>query len=194
MKKLTFILILALLGHTSQAQSDNDFDDSFPVILYPGSTNEYRVTAWNTNFTIPTIRVNFHESAGGKEAKVAAFNSVGAGISLGGGRLIVTTDNSNRVVSKKFKNTISGQVGFLFSVSNNTPDGSSNSVFAPVIGINILNFNFSVGREFGTQGLGQKKNFIAISYNLPISSIIPNSFYIFRKNEKPIKNSLDKND
>ncbi|MCS4229275.1 hypothetical protein [Sphingobacterium sp. BIGb0165] len=194
MKKLILIPIFALLGLTVHAQTDADFAENFPVNLYPGTTNEYKVTAWNTSFTIPTIRVNFHENARGNEAKVAAFNSVGAGVSLGAGRLIVTTDTNNRVVSKKFKNSFSGQVGFLFSVSNNTPDGSSNSVFAPVIGINVLNFNFSVGREFGSLAPEQKKNFIAISYNLPISSIIPNSFYIFRSNEKPIKNSLDKND
>lgn len=131
MKKLTLILILIPLVFMGYAQQDGDFDEHFPVNLYAGSTNEYKVTAWNTSFTIPTIRVNFHENARGNEAKVAAFNSVGAGVSLGGGRLIVTTDADNRVVSKKFKNSFSGQVGFLFSVSNNTPDGSSNSVFAP---------------------------------------------------------------
>lgn len=64
----------------------------------------------------------------------------------------------------------------------------------PVIGINVLNFNFSVGREFGSLAPEQKKNFIAISYNLPISSVIPNSFYVWKSNKKPIKHSIDKND
>lgn len=176
----------------SFCQTDTQMDTSSNFPLYPNSTNEYRVTGFNTNFVIPTVRVNFHNDIDNSTGRVSAFNSIGAGFSFGGGRLIVSTDSTNRVISKKFKNTFSIQTGFLFSISNNTPDGSSNSIFAPVIGINFLNFNLSTGIELGERSVNQKKGFVTLSYNLPISAILPNTYWIWAKNKKPIKYSLDK--
>lgn len=125
--------------------------------LKKSSTQEFKVTSINTNFILPSIRVNYFAETNGTQARVSAFNNLDVGVSWGGGRLITTTDEDYKITSKKFKNTISFQAGVLYSIVNTTE--SNTNTFALVGGVSLLNFNLSVGREFGTLSPNQKKFF-----------------------------------
>lgn len=158
--------------------------------LKKSSSQEFRVTALNANFIAPTVRVNFFDLPdGNSEAKVSAFNLIGAGISLGGGRLFTTTDENFNIKAKKFKNTFAIQAGVMYSILNTSEQNTN--VFATVFGISVLNFNVSVGREFGTLATGQKKVFTTISYNLPLSEIGVNSIYLLRGKKESEKVVFD---
>ncbi|MFD1770417.1 hypothetical protein [Sphingobacterium suaedae] len=178
MKSLILMAIAAFACNIAKSQDAHDYD---LLELEAEKTNVYNVNAWNTNFTIPSIRVNFKGNDAGNNANVVAFNSVGAGISFGKGRLVVSTDKSKQVIASKYKNTFSVQTGVLFAISSNSSDGESSNVFAPVLGFNVLNFNVSLGYELGNKSYQQKPIFLAISYNLAISDIVPNSFHLVRK-------------
>ena len=185
--KLIMLAILGLWLNISPAlsQGQDTLYRSFhnaTLGLIKNSTQEFQVTAINTNFILPTIRVNYFEEGNRTQARVSAFNNIGVGISVGGGRLITTTDDNYNLTSKKFKNTFSGQIGLLYSIDNTTQ--SQSSTFAVVAGITLLNFNLSVGREFGTLLDNQKKYFTSISFNIPLSEIGLNSMYLLRSNKK----------
>jgi len=148
------------------------------LTLKKSSTQEFLVRSFNTNFILPSIRVNYFSETNGTQARVSAFNNLGVGVSWGGGRLITTTDEDFKITSKKFKNTLSFQAGVLYSIVN-TSD-SNTSTFALVGGISLLNFNLSLGREFGTLSPNQKKFFTSLSFNIPLSDIGINSMYLTR--------------
>src|SRR5690606_38280671 len=88
------------------------------LTLKKNSTQEFLVTSINTNFILPSVRVNYFAESNGTQARVSAFNNLGVGVSWGFGRLITTTDEDYKITSKKFKNTISFQAGVLYSIVN----------------------------------------------------------------------------
>jgi hypothetical protein len=154
---------------------------------------KFRATVLSTNFTVPLVRVNFLERTPSNPTSLVStsfLNSAGAGINISRGEIDQTIDGNNNVASTSYYNDWGFQVGFLFAANSSsgtstTTTGSatttatpSNSVFAIAAGFSILNFQLGVGYELGTLAAAQKRGFLAISYAIPISSLIKGGYKI----------------
>ncbi|PAW93573.1 hypothetical protein CKK33_08725 [Mucilaginibacter sp. MD40] len=152
---------------------------------YPKSrTSEYKATALNTNFTIPLIRFNSTTGDPSMKGSVSLFNSIGAGFGINWGRMEVTTDSTGHVINSNMYSTFGLNLGVLFAA--NTNNGNTQNIFAPTLSISILNFQVGYGMELGTVSPNQKRGFVTIAYNIPVSKLIKGGFYILRRSKRPV--------
>jgi hypothetical protein len=150
------------------------------------TTLTYRNTIWSTNFSIPLVRFNFVEGDDKKQGDILLFNSIGAGIGWYKGRLERTRDNNGEIVNEEFSNSWGFNLGALFSAG--TGEDSKN-VFAPVINFSALDFQVGVGVELGTLTANQKREFITLSYAIPLYKLFKRSYRVTRGNRTPIESS-----
>lgn len=204
MKKI--ILAIALLGaiktvycqgqtqqQTQQQQQqrqpsvadNNRVGDDSKWEAYPsGRTSEYKATVLNTNFTVPLIRFNSTTGDNSMKGSVSLFNSIGAGFGINWGRMDVTTDNAGKVINTEMNNTFGLHLGVLFAA--NTNNGSSQNIFAPTLSVSILNFQVGYGMELGTVAANQKRGFVTVAYNIPLSKFIKGGFYLLRRSKRNV--------
>lgn len=159
--------------------------------LTPSSTLEFNATALTTNFNIPLLRFNRLNAATraleDRAGNVSFFNSIGAGVCLSWGTLRIVTDSESRIIDKEMINTIGLQLGLLFSAT--TSQGTSQNVFAPTVGLSLLNFQLGVGYELGKRGLNEEKAFFTLAYGIPVSKLMRGGFFVFRRSPSPVKNN-----
>lgn len=147
------------------------------------STSEYAVSILTTSFVVPAIRFNFQDNNSNRKGTVSAFSTIGAGVAWNAGRLTYVTDHTSQVINADFRNTIGFQIGVLFSASS---DSTQKNVFAPTVGINVLNFNIGFGYELGDLAAGDKPGFITIAYNISLANLANNAFHIVSRTAKPV--------
>lgn len=184
MKKLT-LTVMALISLYAKS-----FSQSYPA----DQTSEYAATVMTSSFTVPILRFNPIDNVPNKKGNVALFNSIGAGISFNAGRLFITADHNGKALVEEFKNTIGIQLGALFSV--NTSENETN-VFAPTVGIALLDFHVGIGHDFGTVDENQSRTFITIAYAVPLSKFTKKGFHLFKRSDSPVtenKKSIQKLD
>jgi hypothetical protein len=144
--------------------------------------------AWvlNTTFTVPIIRFNFLEnqqlSQERNKGNVNFFNSIGAGLGIGFGRLTETTNAERKIINTEMDNVIGVQLGFLFA-SNATSSNRTN-IFAGTAAISVLNFQLGYGYEFGSVGLNEKRGFLTLAYGIPVSKLVRGGFFVIEKEVK----------
>lgn len=159
--------------------------------LEPSKTLEYNATALTTNFNIPLLRFNRLNAATraleDRVGNVSFFNSIGAGVCLSWGTLRIVTDAESRIIDRDMINTIGVQLGFLFSAT--TSQGTVQNVFAPTVGLSLLNFQLGVGYELGKRGLNEEKPFLTLAYGIPVSKLMKGGFFVFRRSPNPVKNN-----
>jgi hypothetical protein len=162
--------------------------DAKPV----STTTEYKVWALTTNFSVPIVRFNFVNKVPGDSVKgnISFFNSIGAGIFLSRGRLDETTDANGNVINEDLNNIIGVQVGFLFSANVN--GSTTTNIFAPTIGVSILNFQIGYGYEFGTVSQNTKRGFLTVAYAIPVSKLIQGGFYIINRSNTAVNKAKKK--
>lgn len=164
-----------------------DFSKKFSTSAASGTTLNYKVTIWNTNFSIPLARFNFTKSATNKTGDLILFNSIGAGFGISWGELEETRNNQGIVRDQEFTSTGGIHLGFLFSAG--TGEDTKN-VFAPTFNLSLLDFQLGFGYELGTLSADQKPTFITLSYAIPLYKLKKGAFYIW-KGSKPINSILD---
>ncbi|WP_184549602.1 hypothetical protein [Mucilaginibacter sp. FT3.2] len=177
-----------------------------------GGVTKYSAWVLNTNFTIPLVRVNFlvnkPQNSTNSLASTSFFNSVGAGINISLGELDVTKDIGNNNTAIAFYNHIGFAFGFLFAANSSsgsttttnstttpttnasttsgastTTNSQSSTIFALVAGVSILNFQVGAGYELGSLTAGQRRGFLAISYAIPVSTLINGGYKILGVNK-----------
>lgn len=152
------------------------------------------VLTLNSNFILPITRFNFYDSTKNKNAfgRLQLFNSIGAGIGLNFGRLTETIEegSKNENIDQKFANAIGIQFGFLFSVDLKDPEPSN--IFAPTIGISILDFQLGWGYELGTKQLGETRHFVTLSYGIPIQKLTTKGTWILKEGSTTSEEKLIK--
>lgn len=158
--------------HLSSEDSKNAFKNSRIT---------YRATILNTHFTIPIVRFNQIKGNSSKDGNVTLFNSIGAGVSYSGGRLIDIRDSNGEIIDTKFNNTFGVSVGFLFSAGSNDDEGQDDNVFAPMISLNLLDFQLGFGVELGTRTEDQRRGFFTIAYSIPLYKLTGSKFRIIKK-------------
>ena len=177
--------------NTSADNSKMNIAELKNEMLPKSSTLEYKATAITTNFTVPLLRFNRLDATGraieGRMGNVAFFNSIGAGIGISGGTLKIVTDDQSRIIDREMINTLGFQLGFIFSA--NSSAGTNQNVFAPTIGITILNFQIGYGYELGNRGQNVHKGFYTLAYGIPVSKLIRGGFYVYRRTQDPVKNN-----
>lgn len=156
----------------------------FKNAVATGRTVKYKVTIWNTNFSIPLARFNFTKNTTQKAGDLMLFNSIGAGFGISAGELSETRDLQGHIVNQEFINTFGIHLGFLFSAG--TGD-DTNNVFAPTLNFSVLDFQIGIGYELGTLSENQRATFLTLSYAIPLYKLKKGGFWIW-KNAKPITN------
>jgi hypothetical protein len=174
---------LNLIKKAAEAAAAALEDEGFPK----SQTSEYTATVLNTNFTVPIIRFNRVENDPNKKGDVAFFNSVGAGIGINAGRLLITADEHGKAINHEMNNTFGVQGGFLFAA--NTKADATN-IFALTLSFSVLNFQVGYGYDFGSVPSEQKRGFYTISYGIPFSKFINGGFYVLKRSLNPV-NSKD---
>jgi hypothetical protein len=161
------------------------------VTAQPTTVEKYRAFFMTTNFVIPLVRFNILNKASQTTSigNVALFNSVGAGLDLSLGRLIVTKNNSTGDEDLEFSNRIGLQIGVLFAA--NSSAGTNANVFAPTIGITLLNFQIGAGYELGTTGTGETKFFATVAYGIPLAKLIDGGYWEIARWKRHKKNKED---
>lgn len=150
---------------------------------FKNSKITYRATILNTHFTIPIVRFNQIKDNSAKDGNVTLFNSIGAGVSYSGGRLTDIRDSNGEIIDTKFNNTFGVSVGFLFSAGSNDDEGQNGNVFAPMISLNLLDFQLGFGAELGTRTEDQRRGFFTIAYSIPLYKLTGSKFRIIKKGE-----------
>ena len=141
----------------------------------------YKATIFNTYFTVPIARFNRVTNDDNKEGNVLLFNSVGAGISIKGGRITDIRDSNGELIDTEFSNTYGASLGLIFSAgSTNSED---RNVFAPLLSIDLLDFQFGYGVELGTRELNQKKGFFTVAYSIPLYKLVKGKYRILLKSK-----------
>ena len=135
----------------------------------------YQTSIWSTNFSIPLVRFNFVKGDENKQGDILLFNSIGAGIGWYKGRLERTRDNVGEIVNEEFSNSVGINLGFLFSAG--TGEDTKN-VFAPVLNFCALDMQIGFGAELGTRSPNQKKEFITLSYAIPMYKLFKKGYRI----------------
>ncbi|HEK20139.1 MULTISPECIES: hypothetical protein [unclassified Mucilaginibacter] len=195
MKKILMVAILCSIVSIAFCQqqkqqgsksSNNDrVSDDAQWEPYPaGKTSEYKATALNTNFTIPLIRFNSTTGDPSMKGSVSLFNSIGAGFGINWGRMEVTTDNNGKIINTEMNNTFGINLGVLFAA--NTNNDNTQNIFAPTLSVSILNFQVGYGMELGTVAANQKRGFVTVAYNIPISKLLKGGFYLLRRSKRNI--------
>jgi len=148
--------------------------------------DQYSDWVLNTDFNLPAIRFNtFDRSKATEEqslGRLSVFNSVGAGISINRGFFteIKAAENPEHIITTQMKNKFGIHFGMLFSYPN---DSTKNFVFAPTIGLQILDIQFGLGYELGTIQRGENRLFYTLAYRIPIKKLY-NISYIRMKNKR----------
>jgi hypothetical protein len=157
----------------------------------PTTVEKYRAFFMTTNFVVPLVRFNILNKASQNTSigNVALFNSVGAGLDFSLGRLSVTKNNSTGDEDLEFSNRIGFQIGVLFAA--NSSAGTNANVFAPTIGITLLNFQIGAGYELGTTGTGETKFFATVAYGIPLSKLIDGGYWEIARWKRHKKNDKD---
>jgi hypothetical protein len=158
-----------------------------------GAPIRYKAAVLNTNFTVPLVRVNFlnnkPQNASNSLVSTSFLNSVGAGLNYSWGELDQTLDANGNDASIDYYNHFGFQLGFLFAANSSSgsstttttsPTTQSNTIFAIVGGISILNFQIGAGYELGSVTTGQKRGFLTISYAIPMSLLINGGYKIYQ--------------
>jgi hypothetical protein len=146
------------------------------------TTLTYKSQIISTNFTIPLVRFNFIENDATKQGDILLFTSIGAGIGYYWGRLERTRDNTGEIISEEFSNSFGVSVGALFSAG--TGDDTKN-VFAPIINFSMLDFQIGIGTELGTKADNQKREFITLSYSIPLYKLFRKSYRLVKVTPAP---------
>jgi len=133
----------------------------------------YPATIVTTNFTIPMARFNLVKNSEQKKGDILLFSSIGAGVGISGGRMLVIRDNEGKVVSEEFSNTFGLFVGFLFSAGTGE---QTKNVFAPTISLGILDFQIGVGKELGDISDNQKRTFYTLAYSIPLYKLVAKGY------------------
>lgn len=184
------VLLAVCAGAAPESRAQRTFDarlqDSIPVLLPPNSLIESRVIALTSSFTLPIIRFNLHKNLDSSSdhslGSVSLFNSIGAGVNLNIGRLYENTDGNSKVINAELQNAYGVQVGFLFAA--NTEDGNRQDVFALTGGVNILNFQFGGGYEFGHVVANQRRGFFTLAYSIHVDKLVRGGIYILKSSSK----------
>lgn len=140
------------------------------------TTLTYGAQVLSTNFTIPIARFNFVKNDTQKQGDILLFTSIGAGVGYYWGQLERTRDNTGEIINEEFRNRLGVNLGFLFSAG--TGEDTKN-VFAPVINFAVLDFQIGVGVELGTRSINQKKEFLTISYAIPIYKLFKKGYKLY---------------
>lgn len=136
------------------------------------TVTRYRVVALSTNFILPFARFNFTEADNKKEVgHLSLFKSVGAGFTLNYGRMTTTVEegSQNEDLDRKFYNAIGLNFGVLFSADLSAEQPTN--VFAPTIGLSLMDFAIGWGYELGTHTDGETGHFLTISYDIPLQKL-----------------------
>ena len=139
----------------------------------------YKATIFNTYFSVPIARFNRVKNDDNKEGNVQLFNSVGAGISLKGGRITDIRDSHGELIDTEFNNTMGVSLGVIFSAGS--ANGEDENVFAPVLSIDFLDFQLGYGVELGTRENNQKRGFFTVAYSIPLYKLVKGKYRIIKK-------------
>jgi hypothetical protein len=153
-------------------------------LILKSSTLIYKKTILSTNFSIPLVRFNFVTGDDQKQGDILLFNSIGAGFGYYWGRLERTRDDRGEIINEEFSNTFGVNVGALFSAGTGE---ESKNVFAPTINFAVLDFQVGVGIELGTRAENQKREFVTLSYSIPLYKLFKKSYRILRSYDIPIE-------
>lgn len=177
----TVFLIIYTFTVFAQSEKTNIIQGT-DSLLKSNYLQEFTISRFNTHFIIPKITLNsVEESSLDTHNNVLYFNSIGPRIPFVEKNVLVTADSSYYIVSSKFGNALLFQDGVLYHI---TPtELNPNNAFTSTRGLNILNFSLSVGKEFSNSNPSQRKKFVKISYNVPISGLISNNFYILKSSK-----------
>ena len=146
------------------------------------TTLTYKSQIISTNFTIPLVRFNFIENDSSKQGDILLFTSIGAGIGYYWGRLERTRDNTGEIISEEFSNSFGVSLGALFSAG--TGEDTKN-VFAPILNVSMLDFQIGIGTELGTKAANQKREFITLSYSIPLYKLFRKSYRLIKVTPAP---------
>ncbi|WP_426486048.1 hypothetical protein [Flavobacterium sp. 2] len=136
----------------------------------------------STNFTIPLVRFNFVEGDSQKQGDILLFTSIGAGVGYYWGQLERTRDNTGEIINEEFRNRFGINLGFLFSAGTGE---ESKNVFAPVINFAVLDFQIGIGTELGTRSANQKRQFLTLSYAIPVYKLFKKGYKIYAMEPEP---------
>ncbi|MBN9296249.1 MAG: hypothetical protein J0I41_04510 [Filimonas sp.] len=155
--------------------NDETLDNKF---IWNEKKNKVTFTGWalNSNFILPGVRFNFLKDPKNSKGSVEYFNSAGAGISFTYGNICIKDKNGNKITSTtdrddldiSMSNLFGISIGVLFSQSNT--DSSKRTIFAPMVGFQILDFHIGVGKELGTTN-DYKQVFMTITYAVPLQKL-----------------------
>jgi hypothetical protein len=144
-------------------------------LAFKNKTIKYKATIWNTNFSIPIARFNFTKNDdSNKFGDIQMFNSIGAGFGKSWGTMTDFRDENGHLENSDFANSFSIHGGFLFSA------GDEQNVFAPVLTIGLLDFQFGFGVELGTIKEDQERVFLTLGYAIPLYKLTKGK-YLFSK-------------
>ena len=148
-------------------------------LAFKNSKITYRATIFNTYFTVPIARFNQVKNDDTKDGNIQLFNSVGAGMSYRGGRITDIRDSNGELIDSEFNNTFGVSLGVIFSAGS--ANGDDTNVFAPVLAIDLLDFQLGYGIELGTREANQKKGFFTIAYAIPLYKLFKGKYRIIKK-------------
>jgi hypothetical protein len=146
------------------------------------TTLTYKSHIVSTNFTIPLVRFNFVENDATKQGDISLFTSIGAGIGYYVGRLERTRDSTGEIINEEFSNTFGVSVGAIFSAG--TGEDTKN-VFAPILNVSMLDFQIGIGTELGTRAENQKRQFVTLSYSIPLYKLFRKSYRLIKVSPTP---------
>lgn len=169
-------------SYISELEAINEFNAEKQALK--NTTLVYASTVISTNFSIPLVRFNFVEGDSQKQGDILLFNSIGAGIGIYRGRLERTRDKDGDIINEEFSNRFGASIGALFSAG--TGEDVKN-VFAPVLNMALLDFQIGFGVELGQLAPNQKREFVTLSYSIPLYKLFKKSYYLWSTTEKPIE-------
>ena len=157
-------------------------------------STQFRAWVLNTDFNLPAIRFTpFYPAYREKNhsmGRLSVFNSVGAGFSLNRGIFteLVDAQNPEEVISSQMKNRFGVHLGMLFSYPN---DSLKSFVFAPTLGLQLLDIQFGWGYELGTIQTGERRMFYTLAYRIPIKKLYNISYIRMKQRSKKDKKKKD---
>ncbi|MEO8238677.1 MAG: hypothetical protein ABI576_11255 [Flavobacterium sp.] len=175
---------------TEPTSGKSNFREVVPVVneykaeqqALKNTTLTYGAQILSTNFSIPLVRFNFVTDDDTKQGDILLFTSIGAGVGYYWGQLERTRDNTGEIINEDFRNRFGINLGFLFSAG--TGEDTKN-VFAPVLNFAILDFQLGIGTELGTRSPNQKREFITLSYAIPMYKLFKKGYKIYARDKLP---------
>jgi hypothetical protein len=178
MKKIAILtLFLVSIALSSYSQDTSKVKPSPKKVKSIPSDTEVYKSQWvlHTSFNLPVLIATptSKENSNNSKVNLSLFNSLGAGFTLAYGEFKEDSKNNE---TEEFINRFGLSLGCLFSI-NNAENSTSNTKFAPFIGLSILDFQVGYGYELGTLVSGSTRSLITIGYNIPITKLGPKSSY-----------------